>query len=83
MTRLRVQAADGSGELPLPGYDLFSSTQMLSRLAREKMLAGLSSPRYTAGLEPAGQAAQDVAASTSKSAVSRRFVAGTRPRWVS
>jgi transposase-like protein len=42
-----------------------------------KMLAGLSSRRYTAGLEPAGQAIEDQAAATSKSAVSRRFVAAT------
>ena len=43
----------------------------------EKMLAGLSSRRYSAGLEPAGQAVEEAAASTSKSAVSRRFVAAT------
>ena len=41
------------------------------------MLAGLSSRRYPAGLEPAGQAVEQVAAATSKSAVSRRFVAAT------
>ena len=39
------------------------------------MLAGLSSRRYSAGLEPAGQAVEEVAAATSKSAVSSRFVA--------
>jgi putative transposase len=77
VTRPRVRAADGSGELRLPSYDLFSSTEILSRLAMEKMLAGLSSRRYTAGLEPAGQAVEDAAAATSKSAVSRRFVAAT------
>jgi putative transposase len=41
------------------------------------MLAGLSSRRYSRGLEPAGQAVENTAASTSKSAVSRRFVAAT------
>jgi putative transposase len=46
-------------------------------MAMEKMLAGLSSRRYGAGLEPAGQAVESAAASTSKSAVSRRFVAAT------
>jgi putative transposase len=75
--RPRVRAADGSGELHLPSYDLFSSTEILGRLAMEKMLAGLSSRRYTAGLEPAGQAVENAAASTSRSAVSRRFVAAT------
>jgi putative transposase len=77
VTRPRVRAADGSGELRLPSYDLFSSTEILSRLAMEKMLAGLSSRRYDRGLEPAGQAVSDTAAATSKSAVSRRFVAAT------
>jgi len=77
VTRPRVRAADGSGELHLPSYDLFSSTEVLGQLAPEKMLAGLSSRRYVRGLEPAGQAVGDAAASVSKSAVSRRFVAAT------
>ena len=77
VTRPRVRAADGSGELHLPSYDLFSSTEILSYLAMEKMLAGLSSRRYLAGLEPAGRAEEEAAAATSKSAVSRRFVAAT------
>ena len=77
VTRPRVRAADGSGELHLPSYDLFSSTEILGQLALEKMLAGLSSRRYVRGLEPAGQAVGDAAASVSKSAVSRRFVAAT------
>ena len=77
VTRPRVRAADGSGELRLPSYDLFSSAEILSQLAMEKMLAGLSSRRYGHGLEPAGQAVQQQAAATSKSAVSRRFVAAT------
>jgi putative transposase len=77
VTRPRVRAADSSGELHLPSYDLFSSTEILSQLALERMLAGLSSRRYARGLEPAGQAVEAQTASTSKSAVSRRFVAAT------
>ena len=77
VTRPRVRAADGSGELQLPSYDLFSSTEILGRMALEKMLAGLSSRRYGHGLEPAGRAVEQAAAATSKSAVSRRFVAAT------
>jgi transposase-like protein len=77
VTRPRVRAAGGSGELHLPSYDLFSSTEILSQMAMEKMLAGLSSRRYRYGLEPAGQAVEQTAASTSKSAVSRRFAAAT------
>ena len=77
VTRPRVRAADGSGEVHLSSYDLFSGTEVLGQLALEKMLAGLSSRRYVRGLEPAGQAVGDAAASVSKSAVSRRFVAAT------
>ena len=77
VTRPRVRAFDGSSELRLPSYDLFSSTELLGQLAMEKMLAGLSSRRYRAGLEPAGQAVEEAAAATSKSAVSRRFAAAT------
>jgi putative transposase len=77
VTRPRVRAADGSAELHLPSYDLFSSTEVLGRLAMEKMLAGLSSRRYGRGLEPAGQQVEQAASATSKPAVSRRFVAAT------
>jgi putative transposase len=77
VARPRVRAADGSGELHLPSYDLFSSTEVLGQLAMEKMLAGLSSRRYGHGLEPAGQAVEETATATSRSAVSRRFVAAT------
>ncbi len=76
--RPRVRAADGSGELPVPAYELFSSTEVLGRLAMEKMLAGLSSRRYgPVGLEPVGEQVTATARSTSKSAVSRKFVAQT------
>jgi putative transposase len=76
--RPRVRAADGSGELPVPAYQLFSSTEVLGRLAMEKMLAGLSSRRYgPVGLEPVGEQVTATASSTSKSAVSRKFVAQT------
>jgi putative transposase len=75
--RPRVRAADGSGELHLPSYDLFSGTEVLAEMALERMLAGLSSRRYARGLEPAGTAVEEAASATGKSAVSRRFVAAT------
>ena len=77
VSRPRVRAADGSSELHLPSYELFGGTEVLGRLAMEKMLAGLSARRYDRGLEPAGQAVEQAASATSKSAVSRRFVAAT------
>jgi len=77
VTRPRVRAADGSGELPVPAYELFSGTELLGRMALERMLAGVSTRRYPAALEPVGRGVETEATSTSKSAVSRRFVAMT------
>jgi putative transposase len=76
--RPRVRAADGSGELPVAAYELFSQTEVLGRLALERMLGGLSARRYPVGLEPVGSQAEQAATGTSKSAVSRRFVAMTQ-----
>jgi putative transposase len=75
--RPRVRAADGSGELPVAAYELFSQTEVLGRLALERMLGGLSTRRYPLGLEPVGVEVEQAASGTSKSAVSRRFVAMT------
>ena len=75
--RPRMRATDGSGELPVACYELFSQTQVLGRMAMQRMLAGLSTRRYPVGLEPVGQKVEKSARSTSKSAVSRRFVAAT------
>jgi hypothetical protein len=77
VTRPRVRAADGSGELPVASYELFTSTEILGTMALEKMLAGLSARRYPVGLEPVGQQVTETSSATSKSAVSRRFVAMT------
>ncbi len=53
--RPRVRAVDGSGELPVPVYELFNDTEVLGRMAIERMLAGLSTRRYGVGLEPVGE----------------------------
>jgi putative transposase len=76
--RPRVRATDGSGELPIASYQAFTGTEMLGRRAMEQMLAGLSTRRYAVGLEPVGEQIAAEAASVSKSAVSRRFVAATQ-----
>ncbi len=77
VTRPRMRAVDGSGELPVASYELFSQTEVLGRMAMQRMLAGLSTRRYPVGLEPVGARVEASARSTSKSAVSRRFVAAT------
>jgi putative transposase len=75
--RPRMRAADGSGELAVPAYELFASTEILGKMAMERMLAGLSTRRYGVGLEPVGATVAATASATSKSAVSRKFVAMT------
>jgi putative transposase len=76
--RPRMRAADGSGELAVASYELFSDTEVLGRMALERMLAGLSTRRYPVALEPVGARTEQAATSTSRSAVSRRFVAQTQ-----
>lgn len=73
--RPRVRAADGSGELPVAAYEVFAGTDVLGAMAMQRMLGGLSARRYRVGLEPFGAAVERAASATSKSAVSRRFVA--------
>jgi putative transposase len=75
--RPRVRSAGGARELPVPTYQAFAATELLDQLALERMLAKLSTRRYPAGLEPVGTQVAQAAAGTSKSAVSRRFVAAT------
>ena len=75
--RPRMRAIDGSGELPVASYALFSDIEILGRMALERMLAGLSTRRYPVALEPVGARTEKTATATSKSAVSRRFVAQT------
>jgi putative transposase len=68
-----VRAADGTGELAAASYELFSSTEILGKMAMEKMLAGLSTRRYPVGLEPVGvQVVERV-----RRQASRRFPAGS------
>ncbi len=77
VARPRVRTVDGTGEVAVPAYELFNSTELLGKMAMEKMLGGLSTRRYPVGLEPVGRAVEETSRSTSKSAVSRRFVAMT------
>jgi putative transposase len=75
--RPRVRTVDGTAEVSLPAWEAFATTELLDQLTLERMLAKLSTRRYQAGLEPVGAAVEQTATGTSKSAVSRRFVAAT------
>ncbi len=77
VSRPRVRSLDGSGEVAVPSYELFSGTEVLGKMAMERMLGGLSTRRYGAGLEPVGEQVSQAATATSRSAVSRKFVAMT------
>jgi transposase-like protein len=75
--RPRVRTVDNAAEVAIPAYELFSSTDVMTAMVLEKMMAKLSTRRYTAGLEPVGAQVEALSRSTSKSAISRRFVAAT------
>ncbi len=73
VSRPRARTCEGS-ELELRTYTHFASDDLLGERTVETMLAGLSTRRHRAALEPTGTEDRSV----SKSAVSRRFVARTR-----
>lgn len=75
--RPRMRAKDGSGEVSLATYEHFASRDALSRVVLERMLAGVSTRRFTRTQEPIGEEVEAKASATSKSSVSRAFVART------
>jgi putative transposase len=75
--RPRVRSADGEAEVPLGTYQHFADRDPLSRLVLEQMLAGVSTRRFARTREPVGVQVEASARSTSKSSVSRDFVAKT------
>jgi putative transposase len=74
--RPRMRAKDG-GELPLGIYEHFASRDALSRVVLERMLAGVSTRRFTRTQEPVGDEVEQRARCTSKSSISRTFIART------
>ena len=72
--RPRVRTAEG--EVPLPTFQTMANTDPLNRRVVEQMLVGVATRQYARSLEPTP--ASVVSRGTSKSAVSRRFVAKTR-----
>ena len=76
--RPRARTVDGESEVPLETYRHFADRDPLTRLVCEQMLAGVSTRRFERTREPVGEQVEAAARSTSKSAVSREFVARTR-----
>ena len=79
--RPRVRTVgDDPEEATLASYATFADTDLLSEQVTARMLAGISTRKYPVALEPVGKAVEQQAMSTSKSAVSRRFVTATAER---
>jgi putative transposase len=77
VARPRARTTDGS-EVPLACYRLFAAEDQLTAVVMERMLVGLATRRHVAAGEPVGQAVAEQATATSRSAVSRRFIAATK-----
>ncbi len=75
--RPRGRTTDG-GEIDLDTWKVFSSADLLNSLVVERMLAGVATRRHGDVAEPVGTDIETRARSTSKSAVSRRFIAATK-----
>jgi putative transposase len=75
--RPRVRTADGGREVPLVTYRHFADRDALGRVVLERMLQGVSTRRYSRAAEPVGAQVEAAARSTSRSAISRVFVART------
>lgn len=73
--RPRARTTDGK-EVQLETYEAFQDENLLTTLALERMIHGLSTRRYEHGLEPVGTSLP--ARGTAKSTVSRRFVQATK-----
>ncbi len=78
VTRPRMRSKDEDQEVSVGTYEHFASRDQLSRVVLERMLAGVSTRRYRRLQEPVGEQVETAARSTSKSAVSRTFVARTK-----
>lgn len=76
VTRPRARTVEGA-EVPLSTYQAFAAQDQLTAVVMERMLAGVATRRQARVGEPVGAAVTASAKSTSRSAVSRRFVRET------
>jgi len=75
VTIQRPRVRTTAGEVPLPTFQAMAATDPLDRRVVEQMLVGVATRQYARSLEPLGPEMKS--RGTSKSAVSRRFVART------
>jgi putative transposase len=76
VTRPRARTVNGH-EVPLSSYTHFAAEDVLTRVVMERMLAGVATRRHARTAEPVGEQVTGVQKSTSRSAISRRFVKQT------
>src|SRR5271166_4470111 len=76
VTRPRARTVDGH-EVPLTSYEHFAVDDVLTQVVMERMLAGVATRRHARTAEPVGAQIDREAKSTSRSAISRRFVKQT------
>ena len=74
------EVVDGrrGGEVPLATFGVFARGDLLTATVLERMLAGVATRSFERVADPIGAEQRRAARSTSKSAVSRRFVSGTK-----
>jgi putative transposase len=77
VARPRVRSVDDEREIALGTFGHFAARDPLTDVVLERMLAGVSTRRFARTQEPVGEEVESGARSTSKSAVSREFVART------
>jgi len=75
--RPRARTLDGH-EVPLISYTHFATDDLLTEVVMERMLAGVATRRHARAGEPVGTQVDQEAKSTSRSAISRRFVKQTQ-----
>src|SRR6478752_7121502 len=76
VARPRARTLDGH-EVPLANYAHFAADDLLTEVVVERMLAGVATRRHARTAEPVGSQVDKEAKSTSRSAISRRFVRQT------
>ena len=76
VARPRARTLDGR-EVALASYTHFAADDLLTEVVMERMLAGVATRRHARTAEPVGAQVGEEAKSTSRSAISRRFVRQT------
>ena len=76
VARPRARTVDGH-EVPLASYAHFAADDLLTQVVMERMAAGVATRRHARTAEPIGEKVSSMQKSTSKSAISRRFVKQT------